>query len=81
MPMEAAVFRLLFLPFLVTLAEEGGAFCRHARRGNAHASARDASAVVDSPCLAIVDGSGLSSPFQIGTQGRVPVYTQNSGVQ
>ena len=49
MPMEAAVFRLLFLPFLVTLAEEGGAFCRHARRGNAHASARDASAVVDSP--------------------------------
>ena len=55
MPMEAAVFRLLFLPFLVTLAEEGGAFCRHARRGNAHASARDASAVVDSPCLAIVE--------------------------
>ena len=57
MPMEAAVFRLLFLPFLVTLAEEGGAFCRHARRGNAHASARDASAVVDSPCLAILSNT------------------------
>ena len=71
MPMEAAVFRLLFLPFLVTLAEEGGAFCRHARRGNAHASARDASAVVDSPCLAQLSNteSGLSAPFQIRSSG------------